>query len=222
MKIIVLYGSGEVSKRSYLLKIKSSFDKDSITEIDLKKDPISKLYDSLAAVPLFIQDKKLVIIENMPDSFNLKDLKMQDDTLTAVITRNNLTATSILLKSAKEVKSLIYPFEGEKELSAFGYLDNLIEGNKQAFLELNKLLEEYGGMYVITMVYYLLRRNLLPPPQSSFMRGKIIGQKQAYVFDDWPKLYQIALLAEFNIKTGVTDEKTALYALTQRVVTRDF
>ncbi len=216
MRIILLYGAGEVSKRDALIKIKSKFDGDSIFTVDLKKESEKDLLDMISSTPLFVTDR-LIVVENAPTSLDISKLP-QSESSTLVLVAGSLIATSILLKTVKAASGQVTPFEGEKEVNAFNFLDALIEGRKQvAFLELDKLLKEHGGIYVLSMIYYLLRRNLLPLPKSDFMARKIQGQGSRVkgLGVDWSELYRKTLETEYKIKSGLIDEVMGLTTLTQ-------
>ncbi|KKS14133.1 hypothetical protein A2617_00465 [Candidatus Daviesbacteria bacterium RIFOXYD1_FULL_41_10] len=213
MKIILLVGPGEVSKRNELLKIKRQYPPENISQIDLKTQDASVLEVGLASSGLFETGAKLVIGENVPDKLDLKKINLGTGETTLVMVADSPKATSKLLESAKALKAQVLSFEGEKETSMFPFLDKLIEQKKEALIELEKYREEWGSMYVITMVYYLLRRNILPLPQSAYAAGKIKEQKKKYSLQNFTKLYYLAIQAEYNIKNGDMDEKGALTRL---------
>lgn len=213
MNITVLYGPGEIGKRSELIKIKKGFSKDSTKVIDLKQEPIGALNLALSSVSLFDQGNRLVAVENVPDSFDCSLLQNNDSSLTLVLVAGNSKASSVLISSAKKSDAKMLSFEGEQETSVFPFLDCLLEGKRQSFVELEKLLSEYGGMYVLSMVYYALRRNLLPLPASDYMRKKITNQSQRFSISDWTILYESVLQTEYDIKTGKVSERLGLYGL---------
>ncbi len=213
MKIILLIGPGEASKRNELLKIKKQYPPENISQIDLKEQDLSVLEVGLASNGLFETGPKLVISENAPDKLDLKKINPGVEETTLVLVADSPKSTSKLLESAKSLKAQILSFEGEKETSMFPFLDKLIEQKKEALIELEKYQEEWGSMYVLSMIYYLLRRNIVPEPSSSYAAGKIVQQKKKYNLQDFEKLYYLAIQAEFNIKNGVMDEKGALTRL---------
>ncbi len=213
MNLIVLYGPGEVSKRAALAKIKKEYTPDSMIILDLKVKNKADLEVALASTSLFDGGKRLVVAENAGDTLSLKNIKLNDQNLTLVVVAGSLKTVSVLLSDAKSLQAKIYLFEGEKEISAFPFLDALVEGKSAAYVELNKLLGQYGGMYVYSMIYYLLRRNILPLPQSDFAKKKIIQQKQKYKEEDFIKFYKLTLESEFSIKKGILPENLALTKL---------
>lgn len=213
MNIILLYGPGEVGKRNYLLKIKKNFPPDQISQIDLKQDNPADLDLKISSGSLFESGERLIVVENVPDKMDLEIVKKITGEITLILVADHPLQTSPILQTAKKLGAKIYSFEGEKELTAFPFLDNLIEGKKEVFLELNKLLAGYGTMYILTMIYYLLRRNILPLPASDFMRKKIQKQKQGIALKDFQKFYFLTLETEFKIKSGLASDKIALISL---------
>ncbi|MDO8498703.1 MAG: hypothetical protein Q7S44_02870 [bacterium] len=221
MKIVVLTGPGEVGKRGELLKIKQQFALENITQLDLKQVGLGELITSLSSRSLFESGKRLVVAENTPEKFDLEELGSIAEEVILVLVTAALRSDSKLLHSAKKIGARVVSFEGEKELSAFPFLDSLLEGKKEAFLELQKLLEEYGGMYILTMIYYGLRRNILPLPASGFVRKKILLQKERFSNTGWQKLYYLVLDTESSIKSGLLPEDVALTKLTQAILERN-
>lgn len=217
MKIILLYGPGEIGKRNEVLRLRKQFV-GSVIRLDFKEVGLKNLEMELVSRSLFEAGPRLVIVDNTPDNLDVQTFKGTDENLTLLLVAASPKAESSLMQSVKNVAGKIVPFEGEKELTAFPFLDALIEQRKQALLELHRLLEEYGGMYVLSMIYYLLRRNLLPPPASDFMKKKVNLQKQKYTSSDWQRLYLAALQTEFAIKNGVTSEQLGLIRLTEKII----
>lgn len=218
MKIILIYGPGEVGKRNYLLKIKKEFSQYQISQIDLKQESLSDLELKIASGFLFESGERLIVVENVPDKMDLEIFKKTALEITLVLVASSPQQSSPILQTAKKLGARIYAFEGEKELNAFPFLDNLIEGKRQAFLELEKLLLEYGETYVLTMIYYLLRRNILPLPLSDFMKKKIQKQKQKFTLKDFEKFYFLTLQTEYKIKNGLVNNKTALTSLVRNFI----
>lgn len=213
MKIIVLYGPGEVGKRTEALKIRKQFSPEDITVVDSKQSSQDSVQNILQSTQLFSVGKRLVVYDNVSEKLDLSHLTSGEETLTLLILAASLRNDSMLLQSAKKVKAALMQFEGEREVSAFPFLDALIEKKKTCFLELEKLLDEYGGIYVLSMIFYLLRRNILPLPPSPFAQKKIMQQKKGYSFTDWKRLYQLTLETEFKIKSGLINERVGLTGL---------
>jgi DNA polymerase III delta subunit len=217
MKIIILDGPGEVGKRQHLSRIKAKYEPDAITTVDWKQSSESELKTLLQSVPMFVTER-LIVVENASDAMDLTLLGTIDDATTLVLVAGTLGAKKKLLETGAQVSAQHVVFDGDKETSAFPFLDALIEGKKSAYVELEKLLAEYGWVYVLTMVYYLLRRNLLPAPASQFLKTKIAAQKKRYTNEDFRKLYLHTLETEYQLKTGAAEPHVALTTLVSRFV----
>lgn len=215
MKIILLHGPGEVGKRVEGLRVRKQFTADMTVLVDLKQDSLEKLEWALTSVPMFESGPRIVVAENVPEKLDLSTLPTGAEDLTFLLLSGSLKSTSTLLQSAQKLMAKAYSFEGEKELSVFPFLDKLIEQKKEAFAELEKLLSEYEWMYVLTMVYYGLRRNILPLPASSFARGKIEMQKRKFKLEDFENFYKFTLETEFSIKMGKIPPDIGLARLVQ-------
>ncbi|KKR80843.1 MAG: hypothetical protein UU73_C0002G0172 [Candidatus Daviesbacteria bacterium GW2011_GWA1_41_61] len=218
MKIALLHGPGEVGKRSELLKIRSHFSRNLVSIVDLKQDDIAKIEEIMLSQPLLFEGRRLVLVENAPETLDLEKLPKLAGELFLAVMAPSLKNDSLILKSAHKLGAKILLFEGEKELSAFPFLDALLEKKPQAFSELQKLLLDYGWVYVVTMIYYGLRRNLLPLPPQGFIQRKILAQRQNFHPQDFEQLYKLALQTEFNIKNGAMAEKVALAKLVQAFI----
>lgn len=216
MKTILLYGPGEVGKRTENLRIKKQFLPEDITTVDLKQGSLDSLQNAVRSVQLFSTNKRLVIGENVSDKFDLTLFTFREESLTLLLLANLLRSDATLLQSAKKIKAQVFNFEGEKEVLAFPFLDALIEKKKSAFVELEKLLDGYGGMYILSMIFYLLRRNILPLPSSPFAQNKILQQKKKHTHKDWIRFYQLTLETEFKIKSGLIGEKLGLTNLVNK------
>src|SRR3989338_244606 len=219
MKAVVLYGPVLVSKRDQLLKIKSSFEEDVVYSVDIKIDGVEKLQQLIQSAPLFASSSRLIVAENLPDNLDLEILPQGEESLTVLLVADSPRVDSKIISSAKKIKANITQFEAEKEITAFPFIDSLLEGKKEAFVELEKLLQNYGGVRKLSMIFYGLRRNLLPAPASPFMRKKVGDQKKRFQDCDWQRLYRIVLDTESDIKSGKTDEKLGLFRLTERFIT---
>ncbi len=216
MKVFVLSGPGEVSKREYLFKLRSKFNSDSIKTIDLKKSSVSDLIVESSSTSLFEVGERLVICENAPDTLDLGLLTSSSNT-TLVVLAASFKAGSVLEKSSKDKDVQVVKFEAERELSAFPFIDALLERKKSAFVELEKLMQEYGFMYVLTMIYYGLRRNFLPA-KSDFIKQKISKQKTINDQKTLKKLYELTLQAEFDIKSGKKEDSLAIFSLVNNII----
>lgn len=214
--ITILAGPGEVQKRGELIRIKSRYSPENTATVDLKRASVHELILQLQSQGLFEDDKKLMVIEGAGETLDL--LELPEGNTDLVILTGPLKAGSKLLVSGAGKKAAVVRFEAEKELLAFSFIDALLEGKKSAHIELEKLFETYGFMYVLTMVYYGLRRNFLVQ-RSDFIRQKISKQRSHLGVDGLRKLYQEAIRCEFEIKSGLLDAKLSLFGLVEKFLT---
>lgn len=217
MKVIALFGPGETAKREHLFKIKKSFDLDSSKSLDLKKSSISDLVVELSSPSLFETGERLIVVENISESVDIDSLPNSENT-TMVLVASGIKTGSVLDKSLQKTKAQIVKFEAEKELNAFPFVDAFLEKKNTAFLELEKLMKEYGFMYVLTMVYYGLRRNFQPPSKSDFMRQKVTKQKSLNDAKRLKDLYLLTLQTEYEIKSGKIPEDIAIFSLVNKII----
>ncbi len=208
MKISYLTGPGQVGKRDYLRRLKKKYSEDNIITIDLKTDSLEKLSVSLVSVSLFGDSNRLVVVENPPETLALGTPLPDDPNLFLVILTDSLT------RLPKISTATVIAFEGDKETTAFGLIDAVLEGRKPAALiEVEKLLNQHGGIYLLSMIFYGLRRNLLPLPESLFTKNKIIRQKPNFQPESWAPMYNLVLQTDWKLKTGQVSEALGLERL---------
>lgn len=194
--------------------LKKDFDAESITELSFKNSSLGELKLESQSVSLF-SEKRLIILEDFSD-INLEDLP-QDENLTIILKfSKTLPSNSLLLKQAQKLKAQIIPFSEEKEQSVFPFLDALAEKNPKALVFLESLYKDYGSQYLLTMIFYLLRRMVvgaknLPP----FVVKKMEAQKRNFPLERINYFYKKTLETDFKIKSGLIDEKMALFSLSE-------
>lgn len=220
MEIKILTGNGEVSKRDYLLKMRRQFDRQAVIEVNLAKEGVGTLEEAILSTPLFT-DKRLVVGLDPPPQLDLSKLRLAGDgRLTLVFMVGTLAPGTPLAQSAALLRGEVLAFDEEKDKSIFPFLDSLIEGKVGAFSYLMKLTKEYGGMYLLTMIYYLWRRNFLPLPKASFLKNKIQRQREKFSLSDWQYFYQEVLEIEYQMKTGAVSEQMASLLAVERILRR--
>lgn len=210
MKLIILAGNGEVLKRAEKLKIQKSFPKDLVVCLDFKLTNLGQIQTIINSPSLLNFGPRLIVIENLTDKIDLSKLQSSDPDLTVLILGN---FNSQFLNQARQ-QAEVLTFNEEEEVSIFPFLDSLIEGKKGAY-ESFESLKQMGGMYLLTMIYYSLRRNFLPT-KSAFLKSKISRQKRGL---DFKHLYRRVLEVEYQIKSGTVDELNGLSKLVRQFVT---
>lgn len=218
MNIIILQGNAQVALLNNLLSIKKDFDVNSITEINGKEVSWDKVVLSLSTPQLF-SEKRLVILENFDEGVDISKL-LQDQDLTIVFKFSKvLAANSKFLKAINTFKPKILNLTEKDEKSIFPFLDGLADKNPRSFGQLNKLLEEFGGQYVLTMIFFMLRRFVNTPRNlPGFVVQKTEKQKKNFPLEKIAAIYKTALETDFKIKSGLMEEKLGLTLLVEKIV----
>ncbi|KKQ67497.1 MAG: hypothetical protein US86_C0001G0424 [Candidatus Daviesbacteria bacterium GW2011_GWA2_38_24] len=211
--ITLIHGTDQVLVLNKLLEIKQSNPDAEISEfegseIDLKLEfRTSNLFS----------DKRLIIINNPDMKLNLLQLQEQNGVDVVLLFSKPLPLASEILKVVKEKKGVVFEFKERQDISIFPFLDALIEKKKKAFLDLDKLLNIFGSQYILTMIFYSLRKLILPSKSSSpFAKQKIEQQKKLRSLDDLERLYKETLDLDFKIKKGAVENKIGLTLLVQK------
>lgn len=219
MPLIIVHGNGLTAIERKVLSLKKRFDALSIQEFNSRDASLDQALLLCANQDLFAQ-KRLVVLEGFDDTVDL-NLLPEDPQLTIVLKFNkNLSAISPILKSAVAKKAEIIGLSEAEEKAIFPFLDLLAQKNQRAAAQLDTLLEQYGGQYLLTMVFYLLRRMVQPTEKlPRFVAQKIATQKQNFNLQKISSLYEVALETDFKIKTGQVDEEMGLTLLVDKILT---
>lgn len=219
MKLILMHGTGLTAQSQRLSLIKKGFDPLSILTLSGQEIIFDKVFIEISTPNLFIEER-LVILEDFDDQVDLSKLP-KDPNLTVLLRfEKNFSQSSKLLKQAQNLKAQIISLTENEETSIFPFLDNLALKNPQALTSLDKLYDQFGFQYLLTMIYYLLRRFLLPQKKlPSFVIQKIERQKKNFNIQKINSLYKSSLETDFKIKSGQAEEKTALTLLINKFLT---
>ncbi len=218
MNLLILYGNGLVAMQEKITSVKKNFDLTSIVEISGKELSFNQAVLNLSTPTLF-SDKRLIILENFDETIQLDKIP-DDDSLTVVIKfAKSIPSSSQLFSQAAKLKAQIIFFNEEKEISIFPFLDYLTNKDAKALTFLDKLLKEYGSQYILTMLFYMLRRLVLTPKNTStFNLKKIEKGKINFPKDKMAYFYQEIITTDFKIKSGLMDEKQGLNLLVLRIL----
>lgn len=221
MTLIIVHGNGLVAAQNKLVQIKKGFDLLSTTVISGKELDFSEAILGSSTGGLF-SEKRLMILEDFDEKkIDLEKLPSDDPDLTLVIKINKtLTAASSLIKTATKLKAQIYSFSERDETNIFPFLDSLADKNASESLKmLNSYLAEWGGQYVLTMIFYMLRRLIMPiknlPP---FVIKRVESQRRNFSQEKITALYKEALETDFKIKSGLLDERNGLTLLVNKII----
>lgn len=214
MKLVLLYGNGFSAMSQKLSSIRKNFNSVSVIEVN-DSDASGTELAGIFGQQLFTE-KRLVILDNYNGKLDFD--KVDDDGLTVVVTvKKALSPTSELLIKARKFGAQVYFFSEKGETPIFPFLDLLAEKNKKALYQLESYLDEWGGQYALTMIFYMFRRQILPL-RNTFEARKIESQKKNFSTDDICRLYKEGLETDFNIKSGNIDEKLGITLFIQKIL----
>lgn len=218
MSITLIHGNAVIAIANRVNSFKKDFDSLSISEFGGKSFSLSQVLPSVATGGLF-SEKKLVILEDFETDLELDRLPNDDD-ITLILRFNRpLSANSKLIKGAQLKKISIINLTEKDETSIFPFLDGLSEKNKRVVKDVDSLIAGMGGQYLLTMIFYMLRRIAVTPKNlPPFILKKIENQKKNFPKEKIIRLYKESLETDYKIKTGVLDEKLGLTLLIDKIL----
>ncbi|EKD91030.1 MAG: hypothetical protein ACD_30C00050G0006 [uncultured bacterium] len=207
--IILLHGGGALGISQKISQIKKDFDTLSVVEISGKNSSFANARSEYLTPQLF-SEKRLVILEDFSDlEFEL--LEDREDLTLVLKFSKLLPSNSKILKEALSKKIQILLFEEAGETPIFPFLDKLGEKNPKALEEFERNHDEWGGQYIFSMMFYLLRRMLISSKKApAFIVQRLERQKRNFSILEIKNLYKFMLENDFKIKSGLIDEKLAL------------
>lgn len=221
MRLIILHGSGLSAIANKIFATRKNFDPLAVTEINCKEKDLGQVLAEISTPQLFAE-QRLVVLENLEPASDLSKLPGDEKLTIALKFSKKLLPASEILKSTLRFKPQTILLEEKDETSIFPFLDMLGEKNKRAFGELGKYLEEWGGQYVLTMIFYFLRRMVISSKKMpSFMAAKIDRQKKNFNLEKIQELYKEVIETDFRIKSGLIEEKLALTLLVEKILDPD-
>lgn len=219
MTLIILHGNGLTGQINKLQDIKSRFDPLNIFQISGKESDFEQAVVNLSTASLFAEER-LVILEEFEESLDLSKLPSESELTIVLRFQKSLPVNSKLLKSAASLNPQIILVTETEETSIFPFLDKLAEKRSQALAELDPLLEQFGGQYLLTMIFYMLRRLILRPKKlPEFVLRKLEVQRKIFDLKKLKALYRFALETDFKMKNGLIEEKLGLTLLLNRILT---
>ncbi len=213
MKLIILHGNGLIAISKRLSAIKKEFDPISIIEMNGQEKNAKEILINLLGPQLF-SDKRLVVVEDFEDEIDLEKISRDQNLTLVLVFSKSLLATNKLLQQAKKFKAEILEFSEEKDRSIFPFLDLLAEKNPQVLTLLEALRAAYGSQYILTMIFYMLRRLIITPKNvPTFVTKKLASQKENFSLKQIQQTYLETINTDFRIKSGLVEEKIALNLL---------
>ncbi|MBI2018027.1 hypothetical protein HYS92_03165 [Candidatus Daviesbacteria bacterium] len=145
MKAVLLHGPAIDASRKKLSEIKQKFNPENIVVFE-EGTETGEILTNLQSDSLFAGER-LVIAENLPEDFI---------NYTLLIIHYTLVLWFDHEVDTKNFKGEVFFFPEAKEVSVFPFLDFLGNKDKKAFLELEKLKQNYDNQYLITMILYFV------------------------------------------------------------------
>ncbi len=218
MPIILIHGNGLTGILNRIRQFKKGYEPLSVQEINGKETAFETAVLSLETRDLFAS-KRLVLLENFDDKIDLHKIPLDPDLTIIIRFSKSLTAANKLIKEAQALNAQIISITEADESNIFPFLDKLADKNSQVMEELDALLAEFGGQYMLTMIFYMLRRLVLSSHKlPSFVQQKIAKQKRNFDTEKIASLYKDALETDFKIKSGLTSEKMGITLLVNRIL----
>jgi DNA polymerase III delta subunit len=220
MNIILLHGNALSAQSNKISQIKKEFEKLEVLELSAKEKDYPQIVAELLTPQLF-SEKRLIILENIDEKVVDLEGLPKDESLTLVLRFSKpLHTSSSLLKKATSFGAQVILLSEKEESSIFPFLDDLaMKNTKGVYSKVDKLYEEMGFQYILTMIFYMLRRLILPaknlPP---FIVKKIETQKSNFPKERVKELYKYALETDFKIKSGLMEEKIGLTRIMQKIL----
>lgn len=222
-QIIILHGDGLSAISQKISQIKKDFDPVSTTSFSGKELGFDEALVKFSTPGLF-SEKRLVILEDFDLTGGKVDLDKlpEEKELTVVLKASKeLTQASVLLKQAKKLEAKIFLLRVQDEKSIFPFLDALAERKDvEAYSLFEKNYDAYGSQYLLTMIFYLLRKFVLKPKNlPGFVLQKMERHKRNFSQEKIKGIYLKVLETDFKIKSGLLEERMGMTLLIERILT---
>ncbi len=215
MRIFILHGSGESEILKKIDLIKKDFDPLYIFNISAKNIKDLRSLPEILSSGLF-NEKRLIILEDIDEDVNLENLP-KNENLTVVFKFLKTLSPKSRYLSLKN--ATIFSFPEEREISIFPFLDEISEKNPKALGKVEDFYNKYKGQYIVTMLYFSMRRLILPlKTKNYFALNKLEKLKKNFSRETISKFYFEILETDNKIKLGFLDEKLAVERLILRLI----
>lgn len=215
MNVFIIHGLAKTAISKKISEIKKDFDPLLILEV---KGRSAKEILTEILTPGLFSGKRLFLIEDLDEDLNLENLP-EDENLHIVLKFSKTLNPKSLFLNLKRKNVKIFNFAEEKETSIFPFLDAVIMKNPKALDLLNKLYREYGSQYILTMLFYSLRRFVcFKNLKNEFARKKIENLKENFPKKKLKDLYHEILKTDYKIKLGILEEGMAVEGLVLKMI----
>lgn len=218
MKLIIIHGSGLVAILNKVASYKKTFDLLETLTMSSKTHSFSEVLLNLATPDLFCE-KKLVVLEDFDENLPIDKFSTFLDLTVIIKFSKSLPANSKIMSAARLLKAIVINLEEDKETTIFPFLDAVSEKNHKALRLLDNLINEYGCLYVMTMLGFMLRRLILPPKNTApFFMKKLEIWKRNFPVKELKSSYWDLIQSEFKVKQGLQEDKVELFNLTVKLL----
>lgn len=215
MMTVIIHGGDVVASLKKLDEMVGKFPEMAVVRASEEEITEEFLVNNLRGQGLF-EEKRLVILENPSPDLDLEKYGSNDNVWVVLFFDKNLPAASSFLK-LKEAK--IFSFEKPPDKTIFTFLDLLGEKNPKAFRFFDRLFDEFGDQYLLTMIFYLFRRQIVINDKlPASIKTEMARQRQNFPVERLKELYHAALETDYKIKTGLIEPKIGLFLLVERIV----
>lgn len=214
----VIFGNGMSAISQKISSIKRAFDPLSIIEFD---GDVTAWETAIATIstPQLFSESRLVILENFEEDLDFEKLPLDINLSIIIKISKNLNANSKVLKSAAKFKFTTVNLSEKEETQIFPFLDGLVGQNQKVLSQIPRIIADYGSQYLLTMIFYSLRRLVLPGQKlPDFVAKKINEQRRNFDDQSIRRIYKSALLTDFKIKNGLIDDLIGLTLLSEAIV----
>lgn len=217
MEIYLLHGDHTVAILDKIKQLSHGFDDLSISRVTAKALTPDFMINNFQGADLF-SSQKLIIIDKVDPEFDLEKLPEVDQTRVVLVADKSLAASSSLMKAAIAQNLKIVHFELPPDRSIFQFLDQLGSGDRRALASFDRLFEERGDQYLLTMIIFMLRRMLFPPAKlPPAIKVKIDKQRQKFGQEGIAQLYKLTLETDYKIKSGQLEPRLGVFLLCQQI-----
>lgn len=212
MNITVLHGGDTVLVERKLREVESKFEGKRIVRAFGKEATGEFVVNNFRGGELF-DESKLIIIREPEKNFDVWSLLGEGCELVLVF-GGQLSASSKFLKIAgAKVVDLSLP----QDRRIFALLDQILDKDKRALRNLEVLLGEFGFQYILTMLFYNLRRLYLRKRLPSYVAKKMDERRKVWE-RSVASFYEQMLEADYNFKSGLGDERADLFTVVGRML----
>jgi DNA polymerase III delta subunit len=214
MPVVIFHGDNTALINTKIDEMKKSYPVSAIERFSLKSESFEQLLMKIST-PSFFDEQRLLIVDDTEEK-KIETTKLITDSSTTVVLSfgKELPTSSTVLKWAQEKNLRVVGISQPQDKRIFTFLDLLAEKNVKALSMLDDLIDDFGCVYLLTMIIFLLRRLVLPLGNApSFLEAKLKKQKSNFSEQNLISLYERTLLTEYQFKTGKIEERTGMLLL---------